>query len=122
MSRRWRFTEVTCTPAGVSTGLVANRPPTSRAGTATRGTHWAMVWGARDISSPSAQMGFIIRFIAVPEAEKFDGFLSVSEGIPWLITKRDLGFSHDFTPTPPSTLSFGVSAVPPSHRNPGKYA
>src|SRR5438552_8488656 len=60
--------------------------------------------------------------IAVPEAEKFDGFLSVSEGIPWLITKRDLGFSHDFTPTPPSTLSFGVSAVPPSHRNPGKYA
>src|SRR5438876_6141908 len=60
--------------------------------------------------------------IAVPEAEKFDGFLSVSEGIPWLITKRDLGFSHDFTPTPPSTLSLGVSAVPPSHRNPGKYA
>src|SRR5260370_6313936 len=60
--------------------------------------------------------------IAVPEAEKFDGFLSVSEGIPGLISKRDLGFSHDFTPTQPSTLSSGVSAVPRSHRNPGKYA
>jgi hypothetical protein len=63
-----------------------------------------------------------IKFNAIPEAEKFDGFLSVSEGISGLISKRDLEFSRDFTPTPPSTLSSGVSAVPQSHRNPGKYA
>ncbi len=61
-------------------------------------------------------------FNAIPEAEKFAGFLSVSEGIPWLISKRDLEFSHDFTPTQLSTLSSGVSAVLQSHRNPGKYA
>jgi len=31
-------------------------------------------------------------FNAIPEAEKFDGFLSVSEGISGLISKRDLEF------------------------------
>ncbi len=49
---------------------------------------------------------------AVPEAEKFDRFLSVSEGISGLISNRDLGFSHDSTPTLVSTFSSGVSAVP----------
>jgi hypothetical protein len=37
-------------------------------------------------------------FSAVPEAEKFDLFLSVSEGISGFISKRDLEFSHDSTP------------------------
>ncbi len=49
---------------------------------------------------------------AVPEAEKFDRFLLVSEGISQLISNRDLGFSHDSTPAWVSTFSSGVSAVP----------
>ena len=49
---------------------------------------------------------------AVLEAEKFDRFLSVSEGISRLISNRDLGFSHDSTPALVPTLSSGVSAVP----------
>jgi len=49
---------------------------------------------------------------AIPEAEKFDRFLSVSEGISRLISNRDLGFSHDSTPVLVSTFSSGVSAVP----------
>jgi hypothetical protein len=53
-----------------------------------------------------------LSFIAFPEADKFAGFLSVSEGISGLISKCGLEFSHDFTPTPPSTLSSGLSAVP----------
>src|SRR2546427_8836462 len=47
---------------------------------------------------------------AFPEAEKFDRFLSVSEGISRLISNRDLGFSHDSTPASVSTFSSGVSA------------
>src|SRR6266536_5539846 len=51
-------------------------------------------------------------FSAIPEAEKFDRFLSGSEGISQLISNRDLGFSHDSTPALVSTFSSGVSAVP----------
>jgi hypothetical protein len=81
-----------------------------------------MIWGffANRFSTNLAHQ--IIDFKAIPEAERFAGFLSISEGISGLVAKRDLEFSHDFTPTPPSTLSSGVAAVPQSHRNPGKYA
>jgi hypothetical protein len=94
--------------------------------------HFRSGWGAPEkLETKGAEMlpnaatrqpTFTTGISGIPEAEKSEGFLSVSEGMSQLISKCDLEFSHTSTPTRPATLSSGMSAVPQVHRKPGKYA